>query len=273
MSQYVSEVKYSCKEVGASAALKDGSVAVGSAQVPLTISSDVACDVNAKNSTGTMISVHVDIPVDCGNKMKVGGKCVEFSCKTVTKLEPVNGLITVPERTADGICYSVKLMDAVTSGASSLTKSMDPTVISRNHDGGYSDPNKVHNPYLMGSRVVDFNMEGPHQVKLSGSGMALAPIAVDNFVLTGIYPKSVANPGASYFHAYGTSDSSVYDTNAVLVNNAQVPVQAFATGGTSTIAPLDITNQVMAKQTYTLDARALDCGGSRAMTDLYLLFQ
>jgi hypothetical protein len=272
MSQYVSEVKYTCKQAGASSPLKDGNVAVGAAQVPLTIKADVSCDIEAKNSVGVMVSAHVDIPVDCGNKMKDGGKCVEFSCKSIMALAPVNGLLTVPARTGAGICYSVKLMDAIANSSSKLTSTRDMTVLSRNHDAGGGN----RNPYSMGAKVVDFYMEGPHQVKLSGSGMALAPILVDNYVLTGIYPKSVANPGASYFHAYGTSDASVIGTdavNSILVNDQPVTVQAFATGGTSTIAPLDITNQVMEKQTYTLDARALDCGGAREMTEVYLLFQ
>ena len=124
----------------------------------------------------------------------------------------------------------------------------------------------------MGKSLFDLKLAGPREVKLAGSSDRISPILVDNFVLTAIYPKS-ESAKTSYFHAYGTSDSTIPGENGVRVGNDIVPVNVFATGGTSTIAPLNITNQITATETFTMDIRSLDCGGTRHMSEIYLLLQ
>lgn len=273
-TRHVSRVDYQCYETFSKQVVKQGQVAVGDSIVNIVVTADVTCDAVGTNSDGVKVVARVDIPIDCGAKIKVNGRCEDFRCREIRTLaKSANGIYEVPPRSADGICYSVKIMNEIPFGDSGLTKTFDQSVVSRNHDNGFENPNDVRNPYMMGRSVIKFRLGGARTVKLSGEGNDLAPILVDNFVLTAIHPETVTNPGAQYFRAYGTADSTVYNTNAVLVNNQQVPVQVFATGGTSTITPLDITTQIQALVTHILDARAMDCGMARQMSDLYVLFQ
>jgi hypothetical protein len=272
-TDYVKTVSYVCKEADTNNVVKQGNVNPGEAHVPLTVYKDMYCDALAVNSFNVQMPSHVDIPVDCGNKLKVGGKCVDFTCKTVKPLVWSNGKLEVPARTEEGVCYAVKLLNAVAGSESKLTKVNDGDLVSRNHDVRYDDPNDVRHPYLLGKKQVSFWMGGARTVKLAGSPSPSAPIKVDNFIMVGIAPQSVANPGAEYYKAYGTSDSTVYTSNSIIYKNKYVPLQAFATGGTSTITPLDITSKVTPNQVYNLDVRAEDCGAWRELSDIYLLFQ
>jgi hypothetical protein len=270
---YAQTIAYMCRDAATGSVVYQGQVALGDVSVPLTITQDLYCDAIAMNAAGDKATSHIDIPVDCGNKIKSGHKCMEFSCKSVKTLTLSNGKLDIPARTADGICYSIKLMDKIANSSSSLTKTTDANLISRNHDVRYNDPNDVRKPYLMGKSNLQFKLDGARQVKLAGAQTVTTPILVDNFILVGIYPSSVTNPASEYYKAYGTSDSTVYNSNSVILNNKYVPVTAFATGGTSTITPLDITAQVQSGQSYSLDLRALDCGAARELSDIYLLFQ
>jgi hypothetical protein len=197
-----------------------------------------------------------------------------FSCKTIQAVLPAaNGVLEIPARSEAGLCFSVKLMDAIANSASNLTPNIDTDLISRDHDRGISSPENRRNPYLLGKSVLNFKLDGPRSVKLSGSGSQLSPILADNFILAGIYPQSIANPDPEYYRVYGTSDSSVGTGNGVYFRNVYLPINAFATGGTSTIHALDISSRVIPNSVYTLDVRALDCGAVRELSDIHLLFQ
>lgn len=275
-TQYVSSVTYSCRIASSNASVKSGTVAPGSARVALpNVTSDLACEVTAKNSAAATIKVQVEIAVNCGAKFKVGGKCEEFSCKTIQTISPnSSGVLEVPARSAAGVCFAIKIMDALPNQTSiRIGKGKDADVISRNHDNGWNNPNNVAAPYRMGNSILDFRLLGARQVKLSGQGSSLASIQVDNFVLVGTYPKSIASPDARYFRAYGTSDSSVRDTNSVLFKGTPIAVKPFGSGGTATVSPLDITPDVSIGDINTFDVRALDCGSSGTMSNLFLLFQ
>jgi hypothetical protein len=111
-------------------------------------------------------------------------------------------------------------------------------------------------------------------VKLSGSGTSPAPIKVDNFVVAGLYPAiDGVQPDTGFYRAHGTADAMITGTNHVLVRSSPVTLTPFGPSGTSTIAPLDITADVVPGQMFELDLRALDCGGSRELSEIYLLFQ
>ena len=116
-SRYVSSVSYTCKETGRASDLAAGTVQPGNSQVPVLVNADVTCIVVATNSAGTKLESSVTIPVECGNKIKNGGKCEDFSCKEFRTVTIENGLLEVPARSAAGICYTVKLMDAIAASA------------------------------------------------------------------------------------------------------------------------------------------------------------
>ena len=132
----------------------------------------------------------------------------------------------------------------------------------------------------MGSVLIPFKINGARVVKLSGGLSATAPILVDNFVVIGVRPTGSDSTGqiSSLYKVYGSSDSTLIDSNGAATENISVlgtliPVIPFATGGTSSIAPVDVTRQVQPNVMQTLDVRALDCGGARELSNIYLLFQ
>ena len=265
---------YSCTNTEDGSAAASGSVDTSTGKFSVSMSKDIKCIVSATAVTGITESVESDVSVNCGNKLKVGGHCEDFVCQSFIAISADStGTIQAPARTTAGVCFAIKLMSAISNSASSLTTTIETDMISRNHDVSYQDPSNVHNPYLMGHGHVSVQLQGARTLKLAGSGDSLSPILVDNFVVTGIYPTSIASPAVSYFHAYGTSDSTVRDTGGILYNNFVVPLVPFASGGTSTIAPLDITSQIDTTQSYDVDVKALDAGGSRQLSDLYLVFQ
>lgn len=271
-STNATSVAYSCRSAVDGKVVKQGSTAPGVSQVQLTIVTDTICDVVATNATGGTANASITIPVSCGNKLKVGGKCQEFACKEVRPIAAVNGILQIPQRTTEGLCFSIKLMNRISASNSSLTPTLDTSITSRNHDIRYNDSFDVRTPYLMGRRQLQFRLAGARQVKLAGAADSRVPILVDNFVLVGIHPASIA-PDSGYFRAYGTADSTVHDSTNILLNRNPVPLTAFATGGTSTITPLDVTTQIQPNETYKMDVRSLDCGAAREMSDIFLVFQ
>ena len=267
------KVEYACVDESTGQPVKAGQLAEVNGTINVNANTDLKCYVRATDGLGQQTVVSVDVDVECGNKIKVGGKCENFECKKFLPIAPnSNGRIDAPARTAEGICYSMKIADAIGVSNSALTGVTDMEVISRNHDRGYGNSSDLRNPYYMGGTKVDLMIRGPRTVRLAGSSDSLGPILVDNFVLRGLYPKGVA-PDVSYYQAYGTSDATVRDTGAILLKDQPVPLKAFATGGTSTVEPLDLTTSIGINKAYTLDLRALDCGGSRHLSDLYLVFQ
>lgn len=206
---------------------------------------------------------------NCGNQIEINGHCVDFQCSSVINLTSAADLQNIPARTVEGLCYSYKMADAIANSASSLTTAVDADVVSRNHSGGSA----TRNPYLMASIKLDVKLGGGRVVKLAGGSNATSPILVDNFLLVGVYPSNTAiTDWATYYNAYGTSDSTVAN-NSILFHNQNILLQPFGGGGTSTIAPLDISKFIFPLTSYTLDIRAEDCGGARQLSSLYLLFQ
>jgi hypothetical protein len=277
-SQAVHDVKYDCRSVATGSSISSGNLSVGSAQATIqTIVEDLKCSVSAQTS-GDPIVKTVDIGVDCESSGRLKDPtthtCVDFTCKSYVALDPISssaGLkFEVPARTSAGICYTVKLMDAIANSKSDLNKTHDMEIVSANHSGS-----GTWNPWLMGSANVEFLMKaggGARQVKLSSSGQKASAITVDNFVLTGLAKKSVGLTSNDVYRSYGTKDSTV-DKSNIRFRNQNLPLTGFGSAGTTSIGTLDITTQVSTEESYVLDVRALDCGGSREMSDIYLLFQ
>jgi hypothetical protein len=216
----------------------------------------------------------------CGNQIEVDGKCVDFECQQVVALQSVSELSNIPARSSDGICYAFQLMSAIPEGPSSLTTTIDTTIVTRDHDIDASNPSVTHNPYEMGKFLGQFQLQGPRVVKLTGSKNAVSPILVDNFVLIGIFPSQAAplSDYTKFYSVYGTSDSSIanssgMDTHSIVLNQQYIPVTPFASGGTASIGSVNISNDSPANIPLTLDLRAEDCGGARQLSDIWLVFQ
>jgi hypothetical protein len=191
----------------------------------------------------------------------------DFQCKSFVTLALGNSM-QIPARDGSGTCYAVKLLNAIANSASSLTAVTDSEVVSRNHDTGAA----TRNPYVLGSDTLEMTLADRRFVKLSGSASQLAPIKVDNFILSGIYPSSGPN-STNFYRAYGTADSTIPGTKVITLRGDNISLQPFGPAGTSTVNALDITSDIIPGSPYTLDLRALDCGGSRELSDVYLLFQ
>lgn len=242
------------------------------------ISADVYCVFSGESAAATtnpVVKTDLAIELNCMNKIKnESGRCEDFKCLKVQALS-LNELTNVPARTSEGICYAVKLMSAIANSNSGLSQSTDSEVVSRNHDSGGSS---TRNPYKLGSFSSEINLAGERVVKLSGGLDASKKILVDNFVLTGVYPVSTnesVNDLAKYYKVRGTSDSTISSNSnyGVLFRQTLLPVISFGAAGTSSVAPIDISAEVVPKVPYILDIRALDCGGARELSDIYLLFQ
>jgi hypothetical protein len=275
-SEAVHDVKYDCRSVATGHSIQAGDLTVGTAKATLpTIVEDLKCSVSAQTS-GEPIVKNVDINVDCESSGRLKDPqthmCIDFSCQSYVALTSTAGGLKyeVPARSAAGVCYTVKLMDAIAVSKSNLNPSRDSEVIAANHDGG-----SPKNPYVMGRANVEFLMKaggGARQVRLSGAGDKASSIKVDNFVLAGLAKKSEGLSSSSHYLAYGSNDSTL-DGSHIKFRDAEFPFTGFGAAGVTSIGSLDITTRVSTEESYVLDVRALDCGGDREMTDIYLLFQ
>lgn len=212
-----------------------------------------------------------DVPdATCGNRINSNGVCKDFVCEHVIEIN-AQSLNDIPARNADGNCYAMKLGSAISKSPSNLTSARDNEVISRNHD----DNNGSHHPYSMASFKGEIKLRGPRVVKLSGGLSETAQIKVDNFILTGVYRDGTdIIKYSDYYKARGTSDSSIPNGSGnISFKNEQIPLEVFASGGVSSIAPIDLSSTIQANTYYWLDVRALDCGGDREMSNIYILFQ
>ncbi len=245
----------------------------------VVVNHDLICEVTgiAKNS-GTVITATQNLALDCASRIKnpTNNKCQDFKCEKVIQLATLNDLLKVEARDSRGLCYAYKLVSGLSRGASTLTKEIDQEVTSRSHDGGSVN----RHPYNMGSVKTEFRLEGDRVVKLSGGLSETAPILVDNFVLIGVHPadQDVSADLNSAYTALGTSDSTVIDpsrgdTGSIEFNSIFIPLKKYGSGGTSSLSAVDITRAAKSKIIHSLDFRALDCGGARELSDIYLLFQ
>lgn len=278
----LTKINYLCQDKNKTTSFLSGSISLQSSEgihslKTAAISADTYCEFSGESAASSMnpvVKTNLALELNCMNKIKnESGRCEDFKCLKVMTLS-LNDLTNVPARTSEGICYAVKLMSGIANSSSSLSQNSDSEVISRNHDSG---GNSTRNPYVLGSFSSEINLAGERVVKLSGGLDASKKILVDNFVLTGVYPVSTndsANELAKYYKVRGTSDSAISNSQSgVKFRQTLLPVIPFGPSGTSSVAPIDISAEVIPQVPYILDIRALDCGGARELSDIYLLFQ
>lgn len=287
--QNLSKISYTCQDksktqtyLNSSKILSDLSSSGIFSVIISNITSDVYCDFIGENSqiaTLVPIKASVSIQLDCMNKLKNDlGRCEDFKCQKVMELG-LQDLSNIPARTSAGICYAVKLMSKIANSSSLLNRAVDTEVISRSHDNGASNPLITRNPYILNTFKGEVTILGERVIKLAGAADASKNILVDNFVLTGVYPVSNNESAAQLVKHYkvrGTSDSAIKDASGnfgVLFRNILLPVISFGSAGTSSVEPIDISAEIIPNIPHTIDIRALDCGGSRELSDIYLLFQ
>ena len=264
----VSTLAYSCNDG------QSGTLPVTATSTTLKITQDLSCNVKGTNSIGESVTKTASISVTCGsNEVKSGGKCISYSCKSFVEIKSFP--VVIPERTAEGVCYYAKLFDKIATGPSSGSRLSN--VVARDHsttNGGPSNTavTNVAAPYVLGTFTNKVTLNGERSVKLSGSSQALTSILVDNFVLMGSRLAS-STAAISNYRAFGSGDSAIGTTGKIKVNNADVALQAFESGGTATIGTLLLTSDFSVGKQYELNVNALDCGGSKAMSEIYLVFQ
>ncbi|WP_413575996.1 hypothetical protein ACLVWU_16550 [Bdellovibrio sp. HCB290] len=263
----VSTMAYTCSDG------QTGSLPVAATSTNIKITQDLACTVKGTNAIGESVSKTASISVTCGsNEVKSGGKCIVYACKSFVEITSFP--VVIPERTEAGVCYYAKLFNKIAASASSGDRLS--FVSARNHSGspGASGTavTNVAAPYVMGAFTNKVTLQGERSVKLSGSSNALTSILVDNFVLMGSRLAS-STAAISNYRAFGSADAAIGTTGKIKVNGNDVALQAFESGGTATIGTLLLTNDFSVGKQYELNVNALDCGGSKALSDIYLVFQ
>jgi prepilin-type N-terminal cleavage/methylation domain-containing protein len=192
--------------------------------------------------------------------------CQAYGCSQFREITSYP--IDIPPRTSDHICYYKKLFSVIPFSPSSDTP--NPNMYARNHSGG--TPNAA--PLTLGFASNQFRLLGQRAVKLSGGISTVAPIVVDNFVVTGrrSYEESQL---LNDWDANGTADSTIsgYRGNGYIQAYSQdVPLVSFGPAGTATVNAL-VLKQFQIYRQYTADIHAMDCGGARQLSDVYLIFQ
>ena len=279
----VENIKYTCTNRVTKEILSSGIILNSGQQLRVQVDKDLHCEFVGNDShTSDLVRAIQDLTLDCANRIKntAQNKCQDFSCQKFIELTSLNELLKIPARDSNGVCYAIKILNQITLSSSSLNKTIDQDVLSRNHDQLDQSQKPNHQPYQLGFVKTEFRVEGPRVVKLSGGLSDTAPILVDNFLLLGVYPTGADISGNlnSVYSARGTSDSAVLDNNKrstanIEFLNTPIPVIPYGTGGTGSVSAVDITRSAEPKIFNTLDIRALDCGGSRELSDVYLLFQ
>ncbi len=279
----LSQINYSCRDKANTTTLFEGKVSIVKLEGVLdlqmnSILSDMICKFTGDDSEvmqNPVVRTELAIEVNCLNRVKnAAGRCEDFRCLSFVELT-TNELARIPARTSQGICYTKKLMSRIKNSKSSLTLAKDPEVLSLDHDTYAVSPS---HPYVLGEFHSEVSLQGERVVKLSGGQSASQNILVDNFLLLGTYPASIGITSeniAKYYKVRGTSDSAFSSASGLGVhfNGNLLNVIPFGSGGTSSIAPIDISAEIEPGIPHTLDIRALDCGGARELSDIYLLFQ
>lgn len=191
-------------------------------------------------------------------------------CDSVKSLDSVSGLITVPARSNDKECFSLKIVNYQSNkSSSSYTQRLDGYLV-KDHDVGSNQK-----PRVMSHTVYNIKMMDSRTTYVSGSKYGLTSFYVDNFLMF----KLGAPIGDQYF-AMGTGDSAAigYTAPLVMINSAYQPM-SFEIKAPSGVAQYSTAYDLTGKLSYpiatefVLDSYALDAGVSGQTSDMYLIFK
>lgn len=242
-----------------------GNLPLGGSSTEFVITKDISCMVTAINSENIVVTKEAKAEVICNaDQVKENGECKEFACKQFVEIASFPFM--VPARDINGICYYSKLFNAIANGPSTGNK--EASVIARNHGSG---PNPT-NPFILDKSSREFKLLGERAIKLSGQFNQLAAIKVDNFLAVGKRLKT-ENEAMTSWKSYGTQDSTIVGTNYIKINDVDNVLTPFGAAGTATVNALLLTQDFDVMKNYVLDVNALDCGGSRELSNVYLVFQ
>jgi hypothetical protein len=205
----------------------------------------------------------------CGNRVNNNGQCSDFNCRTVVELTEAQ-LAAIPARDGQGICYAYKVMSPL-NGASNQTDGFDIETLARFFD---DQDETGENPYQMGLFQAEVLLRGPRVIKAVGGLNANAGVVVDDFFLSGVFPSSMdyadeSVPGlykAGGIEAVNLLDAAGNSTGNIMFRGYPIPVRQFS-------GPYLITDRVASNLKVLVDLRALDSGGQRGLSDVYLFFQ
>lgn len=217
-----------------------------------------------------------------------GQSCIvpATGCTKQIRLEPVNGLVSIPQRDLHGTCYYVKLFTARPSGAQPGDENLPfaADVVAADHDqpsyaeNGLRFYSERKNPLVLGGREFDLTIEGSWNVFISSDSSETKNLFVDNFILL-----EVTNPSGIALWLRGTRDifpklpgAAMQEPIQIGSQNVSVSDASFsgmAQGGTETVASVSITHLFTPMRRLGFRSRALDCGAGKAMSDVWLLFK
>ncbi len=197
-----------------------------------------------------------------------GVVCVPFAAVCNQYIELSGDDIVVPPRSAGGLCYYIKMVNARPTVSSTNYPEMRTDITARSHDNGVTPY-----PRILGARLLEGMMVlGEREIILSGSSSGQAQIQVDNFfLLESIYETADGLTRRELF-GQGTADAPLSGVG-LMVDSQRVNYIPGVAGGTAIINPVDLKPFIPLNRLVDLQISALDCGGVGGTTDIYILFR
>jgi hypothetical protein len=188
------------------------------------------------------------------------------SCQSFQEL--LGDSIVVPARTANNVCYYVRLMSSLPAASSGTRGEVVASdVIASPHlprpDGG------MH-PYILGQKeITQLQLMGTRNVALSGSfSNAQASMSIDNFFLV----EQSTETGSYRAWAYGTADAEPTGAKITVGNYVVDNFYSYASGGTAQVTAIDMTSAIPAGLKMSIRFRGLDCGASAQASNVFMVF-
>ncbi len=195
-------------------------------------------------------------------------------CDSFTKLNNSGQLINLPAKQGNK-CYYIKLLDAVADHSSgTFGESRDSDVFASNHNG---NSNSYISPFIMGDASVLFDNSAGWKMSISGAyDDPNETMAIDNFFMIQFQYLNFGQT-VEISSGIGTADAEPGRGNMpILYKNLELDFTAKADGGTALVPAIGLeppqTNDPNFDSVYKLRLRALDCGGSAYLKDVFLVF-
>jgi hypothetical protein len=236
---------------------------------------------NLDNSDNTDMDANTVVTLVPNNDQLLEPISIE-SCQNFLPIEDLaNGSapIRLPNRWESSTCYYKKLVDEFPnrpSGSEGEERATD--VLSSNHNGDFAT---YISPFIVGEGTVSVLNLKQWRIALTGAPDRIdRKMKIDNFFLVQL-SYMIGPARTEYISAFGTADAEPkgdgdVEPRPILLNNEPVPLVSFAPGGTAEVEVVNLTPPSQVTDDYggpfELRLRALDCGGSAAASDVYVIF-